>query len=826
LCGFLLSTINVAIPVVASAQTVDTPKRADREIVVTAERIPGSVITDTPPMAIIDAAEIASYGASSLDDLIDQLSSKTKTKGARGPVLPVILVNGKRITNPAEVADVPPEALLRVEIFPEKVALQFGYTADQRVVNLILKKKFSATTTEASIGVSTANSYNSENGSATQFRIMGDARTSLSVKFGRSSAVFARERGIIDVRPVPLSLRGVVTGIASDEIDPALSALAGRRLTMIGVPATGRALSDFVGATSIDMQTDDGSTVSPASKTLSLGMTTVRPLGGQVSMTMTTGYSRTTSQSKLGLAQLPLLILPGTAGSPFSGPVLLTRVVDPLPLTTQSRSATVNAGLAFGGALGAWYWSYDTSWTRAASHYASDRGFDPLALDTAVNAGADPFAPTFGGLSLPADSTAYRTQTFAANSSIGGPIVELPAGQMRATIGVGGERFALRGLSRISDVDTSIALSRRLLAGAITVDVPLVSRDWGVLQPLGDVSVSVRLANRHYSGIGSLPNWVVLASWSPAKRLNFVSKWIGQKDAPSVWQLGAPRQVLPLQIVYDFVRGETALATLISGGNPDLKTSTRHDYSFQASWNPLPKTDLTLAINYLNARVKNSIFSAPLFTADVEAALPGRVIRDASGHIVSIDQRDLNVADERGEQFNWSASFSRNFGAPTPNGRWSFVLNHRIRIRDTRLIRVGLPVLDYHNGALFSAVGGLSRHEVEFNGSWARAGMSLRVTGTWKQGTIVANENDANSALRFSPILLLNGSASFDLSQQTRLIGMVPFFKRMMVTLSINNVTNGVVVVRDAERLIPFRYQRGYLDPLGRTISLSFRKQF
>ncbi len=828
--GLTLTVMTVsvaALPNFACAQTTERLMTADHEIVVTAERIPGSVVTDTPPIAVIDAAELARYGASSLDDLLDQLSSKTKAKGARGPVLPVVLVNGKRITSVAEFADLPPEALLRVEIFPEKVALQFGYTADQRVVNLILRKKFLAVTTEATVGVSTANSYNSQNGSATQYRIDGDARTSLSVKLGRSSAVLARERGIINARAVPLSLRGVVTGAVSDEIDPALSALAGRRLTLVGIPSGARTLSDFAGTTAIiDALTDDGSTVSPTSKELNLSATTVRRLGGQVSMTITGGYSRAESRSVLGLAQVPLLVLPGIAGSPFSNAVTLTRVIDPVPLQSKSHSNTINAGVAFGGAVGSWFWTFDTSWSRTSSVYASDRGPDIIALQTAIMAGADPFAQSFGGPTLLPDTTTYGTQNFAVNATIGGPVVELPAGPMRASLQASGERYDLDGSSHVFDLNSAILLSRRLLAAAASLDVPISSRDRGVLEQLGDVSISVRIANRHYSGIGGLPNWVVLASWSPTKRLNLVTKWVGQGDAPSVWQLGAPQQALPLQVIYDFSRGETTLATVICGGNPSLKTSSRHDYSFQASWNPLPKAELSLSIIYLNARVKNSIFSAPLFTPDVEAALPTRVVRDLFGRIISIDQRDLNVVEERGEQFNWSVNFARNFGGATPTGRWSFNLNHLIRLRDSRLLRVGLPLLDYHNGAAFSATGGLSRNEIEVDGNWSRNGLAIRLFGSWKQGTIVSSASVSNSVLRFSPILALNLRVSFDLDQQLRLVRGLPFLKKAMITLNINNLTNSVVQVRDSEELIPSRYQRGYLDPLGRTLAISFRKQF
>ena len=41
--------------------------------------------------------------------------------------------------------DIPTEAIERVEILPEEVALKYGYRADQRVVNIVLRERFRST---------------------------------------------------------------------------------------------------------------------------------------------------------------------------------------------------------------------------------------------------------------------------------------------------------------------------------------------------------------------------------------------------------------------------------------------------------------------------------------------------------------------------------------------------------------------------------------------------------------------------------------------------------------------------------------------------------
>ena len=60
----------------------------------------------------------------------------------------MVLLNGRRISSLNEVQNIPTEAILRVDILPEEVSLKYGYTADQRVVNIVLKRRFRAITGE------------------------------------------------------------------------------------------------------------------------------------------------------------------------------------------------------------------------------------------------------------------------------------------------------------------------------------------------------------------------------------------------------------------------------------------------------------------------------------------------------------------------------------------------------------------------------------------------------------------------------------------------------------------------------------------------------
>ena len=117
-------------------------------IIVTAQRLRGRVVGDIPPQVTLDSTAIQSLGASTLSEIISLLSAQTRSGQGRGGEAPVVLLNGRRISSFAEVRDLPPEAVARVEILPEEVALKYGYAASQRVVNIVLVDRFNAITGE------------------------------------------------------------------------------------------------------------------------------------------------------------------------------------------------------------------------------------------------------------------------------------------------------------------------------------------------------------------------------------------------------------------------------------------------------------------------------------------------------------------------------------------------------------------------------------------------------------------------------------------------------------------------------------------------------
>ena len=99
----------------------------------------GAALGGYEPEAVLDAETLKAYGAGTIEELMTLLEPLTRSSRGGSPVF---LVNGRRISGFQEIRGIPPEAIERTEILPEETALSYGYTADQRVVNFVLKADF------------------------------------------------------------------------------------------------------------------------------------------------------------------------------------------------------------------------------------------------------------------------------------------------------------------------------------------------------------------------------------------------------------------------------------------------------------------------------------------------------------------------------------------------------------------------------------------------------------------------------------------------------------------------------------------------------------
>jgi hypothetical protein len=825
-------------------------------IVVTGTRARGGAIGDIPPENTLDSRDVRATGATNISELLDALGPQIGSAQGRGGGRPVLLLNGQRISGFRELRDIPTEAIERVEILPEEVALKYGYRADQKVVNIVLRQRFRSTAVQVAGTTATDGGYFGGTGDITRLQINRNGRTTYNLHAEGNGMLTENERDIL-VETLP-------DGATADQ------ALAARSL--IGTKR------DVRGAATIN-----------------------RKILGDVSATVNGEVEHSEGRALIGLGQ-----------------TLLT------PLARNTTSDSAHLGTTLNGDKGQWHWNI-------TGNADVERGITGTERD-ATNA-------------FDRASETRVSGDLTANAN--GKLFKLPAGDASATVTLGlatehqdSERIRLGETS-------STALGRTTGQAGVNVDLPISRRNRD-FSALGNLTLNGNAEVQRLSDFGTLTTIGAGANWSPVDRLNFLGSWTREEGAPTIQQLGDPILETPGARIFDFSTGQTVLATVITGGNPDLLADKRNVFKLGANWQPLKNTDLRLRADYVHSKIDRPIQGIYGPTPALEAAFPDRFVRhmvcDDDGHctnqLVSADLRPVNFASATRDTLRIGLDFSKQlkskrpsqstmdqirsqfraaFGAaggpaagqaqpprqgaaqgqpltqgqqpvqgqspqgqspqrqqPTPGGppqggqaqqpgapseaapqpassaerrsgrggfgdfggrgggggffgggsrgRLSFSLTDTITFTDKVSIGPGLPELDYLHGEAAGGTGGTPRHTVEAQGGWSNNGLGARISANWRSGTTV--NTLAGDNLRFSPLATFNLRLFDNFGDQPDLLVKHPWLRGTQLRFEVNNIFDRKPNVRNASGNVPLSYQPDLLDPLGRTVMISFRKLF
>jgi hypothetical protein len=139
-------------------------------------------------------------------------------------------------------------------------------------------------------------------------------------------------------------------------------------------------------------------------------------------------------------------------------------------------------------------------------------------------------------------------------------------------------------------------------------------------------------------------------------------------------------------------------------------------------------------------------------------------------------------------------------------------------------------VLDLLNGSATGSRGGQPHHQIEAQAGLFRNGLGARLTANWQSGTTVRGVPDGTGGstgdLRFSDFGTVNLRLFADLGQQRSLVRRARWLRGARVSLSVENLLDSRIDVRDETGVTPLSYQGAYLDPLGRSVRVSLRKLF
>ncbi|RYY44144.1 MAG: TonB-dependent receptor, partial [Sphingomonadales bacterium] len=673
-----------AMPVMALAQeqapqpapqAADEIEDAEGEEVVISGRLRGAVDSDIPPELQLSPADIRALGVPTIADLLTELAPQLGSGRGRGGEQPVVLLNGRRISGFREIRDMPIEAIERVDILPEEVALKYGYRADQKVVNIVLRRRFRAITGETEARAPTGGGFAGVKSSLNILKISRDKRVNLDVQYNGSSGLLESERDLVSRTTTGLfDTRGNISGVGGAEIDPALSALAGTPVTVAGVPvsAAGGApsLASFAPGANRANTTDltPYRTLVAPSQQLSINGVYSQNLSSKISASFNLGLEVNQRQALLGLPSVTLALPVGNPFSPFAQDARLYRYLgDQLPLSRDTKSQTAHAGFSLNGDglpwSNAWRWTLTGNYDRVSSSNVTDGGVDPArmqALLTARDPGFNPFAAIPSGLidSRAADLANSTSSVGSLDALLRGPLLKVPAGELSSSIRLGARTSDFDSSSLRSGVRRIGSASRDSGSAQINVDLPIASRRREVLSFLGDLSLNANAEIERLSGFGSLVTTGYGVNWSPIKEVRFIASFTSEEGAPSAQQLADPVAATPNVSVFDYVRGEAALVTSITGGNPGLSADSRRVTKLGLNIRPLAETDLSLSADYISSITRNQISGFPASSAAVEAAFPGRFVRDGSGRLISVDNRAVNFASAERSQLRWGLNFS------------------------------------------------------------------------------------------------------------------------------------------------------------------------
>lgn len=772
----------------------------EEDIVVTGRRnvAPrGSVIGDIHPEIVLSGRDIRAYGASNIGELLTELGPLTGSIQGRGGGQPIVLLGGRRISSFREIRDLPPEAVARVDILPEEVALKYGYRADQKVVNFVLRRRFEAVTGEVETRLATDGGRQQHQADVNYLRLGDGSRLSVDAEYQRANPLFESERNLVDADP--------------------------------------------------------DRTLLSESDSAKLNATYNRTIFGNVSATLSAELEGENDLASLGRAD--------------DGSQRLVR-------DSKSRSGSINYALT--GDRSGWQWSLTGGYVRDWSRTLTDRertsgiGRDRSkavaeTLESEATASgqlfdlpAGPVSATFkAGFNLrdlKSESTRADlfTRTELSRDQGSGQVnLDLPLFDDDGPIGklTANANAAVDELSDFGTLTTFGYGFNWQPADAIRL-IGSVTHEEGAptIQQLGNpvlVTPNVRVLD---ITTGRTVDITRIEGGNPALRA----------DERRVFKLGAtvkPIADTDLTLRADFT--DTRIENVIAGfptATPEIEAAFPDRFE-RDSAGTLLRID-SRPVNFDRSKQRQLRWGF-----NWSETLEGPPPRGPDGQPLTAEQIEERRAQwregrrgERGAEAGAGSGGPREggggfrggrgggpggfgggggpggFGGGGRQGRVTLALFHTWRLEDSVRIRPGVPELDLLSGSATGGRGGQSRHLIEAQAGYNRNGLGARIDVDWQSATRV-RANGANGApspedLRFGALTTVNLRLFADLGRQQSLVRAVPFFRGSRLTLAVDNLFDQRLEVRDAAGLTPLGYQPDLLDPLGRSIRLSFRKLF
>ena len=749
--------------------SVPTPM-SDGDILVSGRRPRGSVIGDIPPERTFSSLDINAYGSDNIGELIQALGPQvTSSRGDQGN--PVTLLNGRRVSSFTEIAEIPTEAIERMEVFPEELALKYGYRADQKVVNIVTFERFRSKIGQFGSSLPTDGGYDTARVGANYFAIQGDTRYDLSAEYNRSTALLESDRGLAQIgnnldagrfrtllpETERLALNGLASGNLLNNVSSTLNGRfeRNRSQSRLGLGSQGPLLGN----------TD--------TRAAHLGTTPGGRLGKWL-WSFTGNYDRSTADTLIDTGiELETKDEARSVNSLLNADLVLSGSLLELPAGPIATSVRV------GGDTRNFSSRSLRNGVEQRAELLRDRGAIQASLDVPIASRREKELAWLGNLSLNVNLAIEQLSDF---------------GGLR-TFGYGFNWSPIEELNIIaSATNEERAPTVEQLGAPLTVTPNVRTFDF-TRREIADVTrmfggnPNLRSDDRHVFRLGVTTRPFAKADFT------FSIEYLKTRIDDPIASFPIATPDIEAAFPERFTRGVDGRLLQIDSTPLNFERSDQE----QVRW----------GLNFVRplGAVEPWMRSAPVRTysseSEARAAVP-------AGTMVAMVQPGSAIA--------------RRFENLT--SRLYLNLYYTLQLRDDIIVRQDLPKLDLLNGAATDVLGGTRRHRLELQAGIFKKGLGVRVVANWQSGTTMSGLGDGADDLIFSNLATVNINLFANLNDRFGDSKASQWLKGTRVTFGIANIFNTRPQVQDRTGVTPLSYQSAYLDPLGRIVSFSLRKVF
>lgn len=781
-----------------------------QELVVSGARPAGSVIGDITPELTLSPQEIRAYGAASVTELLEALAPQLGS--GQGGGRPVILINGGRISGFSEIRDLPTEAIARVEILPEELSLKYGYPAEQKVVNMVLRPRFRATLVEGSVKTPTqAGGGETLGAHGARLDILQGRRLTLDAKANWTGGIEESDRDITGGE-------GAFRSLQAASNDVALNAVYAKPLEN-GVSFSVNGLfeaSDSESRQGLSPFGPEAQLRNTERQTARLAASTNGALAGwQWSTTGEIERGEVETDTDRASGGQAFLDTARTVSTSAQTDLVLNRSFGALPAGQISSALTARASAV----------ELESEATRLGAFQSSDlsRTVGELRgnFDIPLTRAGEGLGEHIGRLSANLNLGVQQVSDFGALETYGYGLNWRPTPELRVlgsfsrsdeapTINQLGDPVTVTTGVRVFDlVRGETAEVARTTGGLATLDagqkdVFKLGASW---QPLDDVNLRLQanyVSTRTHDAIVAFP------SASTQVEAAFPDRFT--RDASGALTAIDARPVNFALQARDEVRwGLTYSRQIGSEPTADERAEMRRRFeAARPAGAPAPASGAPA-----EGGTQRTTEGRPAGEGPPDGPPPGEGPPPSAGPGGGPPMAGRGPSGPGG-------GFGGFGGGGPRSGVFQVGLYHTLALRDEVQIAPGLPKLDLLDGAALGSGGGSPRHQLELQTNYAKSGLGVAMEANWQSATSISGSTPEGD-LEFSDLATVSLRLFADPGRQ-RWARDYPWLRGARATLSIDNIFDSRQEVRTGDGAIPITYQPDLLDPVGRTVRLTVRK--